>query len=336
MAVTYGQSGALKSVLRLVAQDLPQCKSLAEFEDTLAAQQADRPRWPDQVSTAVEKYTAELRGRIWGLEQAASEALQASRRRVQLELHQVEQSIAQLEAARFSLLRWYNRTFRLPPLLRRQNMLRGQPDRDTEPQLRALATARTDLVRLQSDPHSEVARRLAQRQAKLDRLLAVRSSPDYAGALAECDLASMLARQLSDQFHLFLDVKVETDDWVYDDSEHRRTAQIDHVVVGPGGVFVIETKLWSKAFVAGGEYHDPFKQVRWAGKLLYLFLSDRLGQKIKVREVIASAGSIPPKPENSYAKVLTPAEVPGFIRWFKPELNDQTLRDTISLLSRLC
>jgi hypothetical protein len=310
--------------------------SLAELDEAIAALQADQQRWPDQVRAEVEKCTTQLRGRIPGLEQSASAALEASQHRIQPELDRIEQVIAQLDATRFFLLRWYNKKFRLPPLLRRHDLLTERSEREAEPHWRALAAARAELTSLQSDPLAEVARRLARRQAKLDRLLTVRSSPDHAGAQAECELAAMLTRELSDQFHLFHDVNVEADDWVYDGSEHRRSAQIDHVVVGPAGVFAIETKLWSRTFVAGGRYHDPFKQVRWAGRLLYRVLNAHLVQKIRVREIIASAGSLPPKPSDSYAKVLTPAEVPGFIRWFKPELNQQALSGAVSLLSSLC
>jgi len=164
----------------------------------------------------------------------------------------------------------------------------------------------------------------------------VRKSPEYVGAVAECEQAQLLISQLPEAFHVFHDVNVETNDWVWDGHEHRRSAQIDHVVVCAGGVFVIETKLWSRSFVAEGRYHDPYKQVRWAGKLLHLVLTDECSQKIRVREVISTIGSMPPKPSDSYAKVLRPGEVSGYVRWFPAELDERLVHRVATTISRWC
>lgn len=115
-----------------------------------------------------------------------------------------------------------------------------------------------------------------------------------------------------------------------------RSAQIDHAVVGPGGVFVIEVKLWSSAFSSRGDYYDPFIQVRWAGRLCHFFLKSHLHRSIKVREIISSSGSLPPKPTGSFAKVQRPHEVGGYIKWFKPELDQSTVEHIDEVLRRRC
>ena len=48
-----------------------------------------------------------------------------------------------------------------------------------------------------------------------------------------------------------------------------QSAQIDHLVLSPSGIFVVETERWSEDFVASGDYHDPFDQVRRAAYLCY-------------------------------------------------------------------
>ena len=149
-------------------------------------------------------------------------------------------------------------------------------------------------------------------------------------------MARRLLHGLPDDWHVFHDVNVEQCRWSYENGKHRRFAQIDHVVVGPGGVFVLETKRWSQSFVSAGHYYDPYEQVEWAAKLLYRLLNDGARQKIRVREVIASHGALPPKPADSYAKVLPPGEVCGYIRRFKTELDDSARAAVVAELTRLC
>lgn len=67
-----------------------------------------------------------------------------------------------------------------------------------------------------------------------------------AGLRGESKVAAELARGLDYDHYVFNDVSLRSG---------LRTAQIDHVVVGPGGVFVVETKNWG-GHVTGGP-RDP-------------------------------------------------------------------------------
>ena len=48
--------------------------------------------------------------------------------------------------------------------------------------------------------------------------------------------------------------------------------QIDHEVVGPGGVFVIETKHWGKESISNRELFSPVQQIRRSGHALYILI----------------------------------------------------------------
>lgn len=336
MAIEHGTCGSWKSVRRLIADDLPHCASLGELDRSIDALAAARPRWPDEAAAEVSQYVAELRARVPALESAIRATIGDAQRRVAPEAARIADSIRRLTSARFPLLRWYNNWYRIPPLRRRLARLRDEPELAASEHATALASANRELERLRLNPQAEVTQRVSQQEQRLHRLQAVRTTSEHAGAVAECQMAAMLARGLADEFHLFHDVNVAADDWIFDGREHRKSAQIDHVVVGGGGVFVIETKRWSKAFTDGGDYYDPFRQVRWAGKLLHLVLSDACGQKTKVREVLATTGALPNKPADSYAKVLAPEGVCGYVRWFKPELSDAARSTILATLSGLC
>jgi len=80
------------------------------------------------------------------------------------------------------------------------------------------------------------------------------------------------------------------------------SAQIDHVVLTPAGVFVIETKRWSQHFVESGDFHNPFDQVSRANYLCYDLLRKSFG-KTRVRSIIACGGSLPDAPPSRISKL---------------------------------
>src|SRR5437867_9895219 len=102
----------------------------------------------------------------------------------------------------------------------------------------------------------------------------------------------------------------------------------------PAGVFVIETKRWSRKFVESGDYHDPFDQAQRAAYLCYDQLRRQFG-KIRVRSIVACAGQLPSAPKNSHVKVLAVPELIGYILWFKqPELAPDRLLQVRRYLER--
>ncbi len=93
-------------------------------------------------------------------------------------------------------------------------------------------------------------------------------------------------------------------------------AQIDHIVLIPAGVFVIETMRWSHRFVESGDFHDPFDQVRRANYLCYDLLRETVG-KARVRSIIACDGSLLEAPRDSYVEVVRPERLTSYILGFR-------------------
>lgn len=112
-----------------------------------------------------------------------------------------------------------------------------------------------------------------------------------------------------------------------------QSAQLDHVVLSPAGVFVIETKCWSRQFSESGHYHNPFDQVQRARYLCWDLLKAEYG-KLPVRAIILTSGSLPAAPPDSYTKVLHPKDLAGYITWFnKQELSPDIVRDVARYLT---
>lgn len=145
----------------------------------------------------------------------------------------------------------------------------------------------------------------------LDRIL---HSPELAGARAELDVAARLAR-LSDAHTVINGITLNATRYIAFGGVPLQSAEVDHLVLAPSGVFVIETKRWSREFVDSGDFHDPFDQIERAAYLCY-DLVRRHYREVRVRSVIACAGRLPPVPAGSYVKVVRAGEIDRYISWF--------------------
>ena len=154
----------------------------------------------------------------------------------------------------------------------------------------------------------------------IHRVEALSGSPELAGALAELEVIDRL-QELPDTCAVFNDVRLQATRHIYFDGASLQSAQVDHLVLSPAGVFVIETKHWSRATAESGAHHDPFDQSARAGYLCYDLLHEAFG-KTKVRSLIAYLGSLPSPPAGTKVKAIPVAELCGYITWFaKAELD---------------
>jgi hypothetical protein len=120
---------------------------------------------------------------------------------------------------------------------------------------------------------------------------------------------------------------------IHFDGQYLHTAQLDHAVVGPTGVFVIETKSWSADFVQKEQFFSPYSQVCRAGYLCYRLLREECVE-CRVRNIIATDGSLPPKPARMYVRVLQPRGLSRYVGTQKAVLNSAQVEIIARYLSR--
>lgn len=332
MAHFHGTSGAWRAVYQQIARQFPDARTPELLTGAIARLEYERPLWPRQAADAVKQTIGELGAQALAMPQQIAAANAAAWQALGPALSTVRQAIAQMLAARNLLRRLWYRCVRLPAARREESRLAGGIERASIPLRQRWAWCEMERARLTSQFSQEVAARVTLQEERLARLCAVRCSPEYAGAMAEMEAMGFLA-QLPDSFSILSDVNLRSAEWIYFDRQHLRTAQLDHVVVGPPGVFVVEVKVWSHEFAQAGAYFDPFQQVKRSSYLCHRILREYLG-KVKVRSIIATAGSLPAKPADSYAKVLRPAEVPGYVRWFGPALHQDECEEIVGILRR--
>lgn len=151
------------------------------------------------------------------------------------------------------------------------------------------------------------------------------------GALGEQKVVKTL-KTLSDEYFLINDFAVSFSPSIYNRQENDfiKSVQIDHILVGPAGIFLIETKNWSEKSLKNLSLRSPVDQIKRTSFALFYLLNNetsnyhlRLGRhhwgnkKIPIKNLIVLTNT-KPKEEFQYVKILTVNELLGYVNYFEP------------------
>ncbi|MBZ0152329.1 MAG: NERD domain-containing protein [Planctomycetes bacterium] len=173
---------------------------------------------------------------------------------------------------------------------------------------------------LLKDPTVEVERRIAPEVRVIESLESLNGTPIARGAVGEHAVEAEL-RRLCNQYWVLHDVRLRAKSFLRFDGKPVQSAQIDHLIVGPTGVFVLETKSWSSSTVACGGHFDPFEQVGRAGLLTHVLLKDA-DLFDRVHNVIVSHQPVSASRNRRYTENVRPGQLLGFVRTRKAVLSE--------------
>lgn len=154
----------------------------------------------------------------------------------------------------------------------------------------------------------------ADLEQKISRIESLPDSAEMAGARAELEVIEHL-RLLPDTYIVFNDVQLQVHPAISYEGVWQKSAQLDHVVLGPTGVFTIETKCWSRTTAESGRHDNPYAQADRGGHLCYVLLHRAFGHT-KVRSIIAGLGSLPAAPPDTMVHVVSPRDLRAFIEGY--------------------
>lgn len=168
------------------------------------------------------------------------------------------------------------------------------------------------------------------------------------GALGEHKVVKELEK-LSDENILINDFALSFHPAIYNrqENDYIKSIQIDHLLVTPSGIFLIETKNWSEKSLANLNLHSPVQQVKRTSFALFIiltrdFLSERVNlkphhwgdRKIPIKNLVVLTNS-KPNQEFQYVKVLTISELLSYVRYFKPIFTRSETKEIASYLLNL-
>ena len=161
-------------------------------------------------------------------------------------------------------------------------------------------------------------------------------NPLIAGAIGE-SLVEKELKKLPDTHVLFNDFSLEFNEPIYNKRENDRiySIQIDHLLVNRAGIFIIETKNWSKTSIERSDMRSPVSQIRRTSFALFVILNSNKSElssflnkhhwgdrKLQVRNLIVMINN-KPKERFKFVSVKLLSELNDFINYFEP-IYDET------------
>lgn len=163
------------------------------------------------------------------------------------------------------------------------------------------------------------------------------------GAIGEQKVVKEL-QCLPDEYVLINDFRLSFNPPIYNlgENEHVKSIQADHLLIGPSGVFLIETKNWSAQSLNNPNMRSPVSQVQRTGFALFTVLNSRTSgftlnqhhwgkRKIAVKNIVVLINQ-KPVGEFQHVKVLTLNQLLGYIKYFPPIF---TRKETEQIASEL-
>ncbi|MGB5318381.1 nuclease-related domain-containing protein, partial [Eudoraea sp.] len=173
-------------------------------------------------------------------------------------------------------------------------------------------------------------------------------NPLVAGAIGE-NLVRKELEKLSDTYVLFNDFSLAFKKPIYNKRENDRifSVQIDHLLVTNAGIFIIETKNWSKASIARPDLRSPIKQIQRSSFAMFVILNHSkhgasriLGRhhwgekKLPIWNIVAMINN-KPKGKFKYAAIKTLKELNGYINSFEPIFDAAEVKTIANYLNQI-
>lgn len=184
---------------------------------------------------------------------------------------------------------------------------------------------------------------LKQLQRK-KRIIQVVNNTLY-GALGEHKVENVL-KSLPDDCILINDFSYTFSRALYlsKSNEYVSSVQIDHLLITPAGIFIIETKNWSENTIEKGHFFSPVKQIKRANYGIYRILSEEMNRllwsfskhhwgkrKIPIRNIIVFVNHKPIE-EFEHVKILELGELKNYIQYFKPSFQHHEVENIAQFL----
>lgn len=151
------------------------------------------------------------------------------------------------------------------------------------------------------------------------------------GAIGEQKVVKELER-LSDEYILINDFNLSFSPPIYNrvENDHIKSIQVDHLLIAPAGVFLIETKNWSEQSLNNLSLRSPVAQLKRTSFALFAVLNNNKGEfalnqhhwgkkKIALKNLLVLINQ-KPQEDFQYVKVLTLNQLLNYIKYFPATL----------------
>lgn len=173
-------------------------------------------------------------------------------------------------------------------------------------------------------------------------------NPFVLGAIGENKVVKEL-QKLSDKNFLLNDFSLDFEPPIYNRKQNERISsiQIDHLLVNNSGIFILETKNWSKRSINNSGYRSPVEQIRRSSYALFLVLNSKrknqdIGynkhhwgdKKLPIRNVVVMINE-KPKEYFKFVQIKKLDELNRYLSYFEPIFDDNEVVNIVEHLKSI-
>ena len=119
--------------------------------------------------------------------------------------------------------------------------------------------------------------------------------------------------------------------------------QIDHLVVSPGGIFLLETKNWSNRSIRSLNLRSPIDQIQRSSYALFVFINNNISlnshhwgsKQISLKSVLVMVGATTNQ-KFQFVKIKELKELNRYLKYFEPIYTDQETKWLAQTLLDYC
>ncbi|MBO3117495.1 NERD domain-containing protein [Winogradskyella sp. DF17] len=356
MAKVIGQIESLKTLKKeLKYKGLTQFSSVGDIKAFLSSHKAKKQHIKQQAEQELEQELIQFKEELQRTEQTYEKQTLFTSEQLKLQLEQLKERRKSLSDNKPTFFLWQLfHTIKLSRVNRQIDQFEHNFNAVLRQKMQGVIVKMTHLnkkINHYTDHRTEVIAQKAQPEIKkLERTKTTLENlkPLMYGAIGEHKVQKELEK-LPEDFIVINDFNVHFQKPLFYKAERSyiSSIQIDHLVLGPSGIFIIETKNWSQKSINNLDLRSPVAQIKRTSHALYRMvhtdtISDHvfLGyhpwgeKKIPIRNLIVMVNN-KPKENFQYVSIKTLKEVNGYIQYFEPCLSKTELRGLKGFLRSL-
>jgi hypothetical protein len=337
MTIVEGQIETLKNLKNSLAErGLSEFESIGQINKFQQSYSAEVRDTPSRLERELEIETAETKAACDTLKSTISHQLDELSAKHNLKrqvLEKEHEMLSSLEDMNVFLRIWRQilTNLNLYRKKRLAKVFKRKSKKLTREARKKFKETEENLNNLVSNKESILAKRLQDRLDALNYTKQVLDSlyPVIAGAIGEHAVVKTLS-ELSNDYYLINDYTVHFNPPIINKKEDERifSIQIDHVVVCRAGVFLLETKNWSKSSVENLDLRSPVEQILRSSYAAFVLLNSESGsqalrlqkhhwgaKKIPIRNIIVMTNE-KPTGEFKHVKVVALKDLIGYLKFF--------------------
>jgi hypothetical protein len=356
MTIVEGQIETLKNLKSSLAErGLSEFESIGQINKFQQNYSAEVRETPGRLKRELEIETAETKAACDTLSSTISDELDELSAKHNLERQVLEKKHGMLsspEAVNVFLRIWRQILTNLNSYRKKRlaKDFKRKSKKLTREARKKFKETQENLNNLVSNKEAILAKRLQDRLDALNYTKQVLDSlyPVIAGAVGEHAVVKTLS-ELSNDYYLINDYTVHFNPPIINKKEDERISsiQVDHVVVCRAGVFLLETKNWSKSSVESLDLRSPVEQILRSSYAAFVLLNSESGsqalrlqkhhwgaKKVPIRNIIVMTNE-KPSGEFKHVKVVALKDLIGYLKFFDSALTGDEVESIFGYLRRV-